>query len=328
MKKLLTLALLSLTLGAAPPPPPPVVGVRPMPKLQQPSFSESPMPSEVFTDPGDIRELASDAKEVWAASGGGLFTIDLATLEQQRLFDGGVAKMPADFSAPMQIVPAPFRMVNDLLDVDGNLFVAANEGLYISRNGKSFERVLPIGARSITGLAADDTSVWLTSTEALYRIDRKGKEKAKSAFVHPAGSRSIQGLALSGSNIWLATEDRGVVLFDGKDFHAKDKLAGLPTSWFVGVTSDGNGGAYAATLRDGALHLGADGKWERAIAYGAWGETATRIGEHACFGMQEGASCGARKFRGLPDPRVHLIFPMPGKILIGTEAGMALYDRA
>lgn len=248
------------------------------------------------------------------------------------LFDGGIVKAPLEDgnlpNAPKwQAVVTPFRMVNDLLDVDGSLFVAANEGLYVSHDGKKFERVLAIGAKSITGLAADDTGIWLTSSESLYKIDRAAKKKAQEAYVHPAGSRSVQGLALVKDGIWLATEDRGAIFFDGKEFHAKDKLAGLPTSWMVGVTSDREGGVFASTLRDGALRVRKDGSWDRVRSAGAWGQTQAVIADHACFGTQEGASCGAIQFKGLPDPRVHVMMPVGRKILIGTEAGIAVYDR-
>lgn len=249
------------------------------------------------------------------------------------LFDGGIVRVAlVNGELPptpkMQAVTTPFRMVNDLLEVDGAMFVAANEGLYVCRDGKKFDRVASIGARSITGLAADARGLWLTSTESLYRIDRAGKQKAQAAYVHPAGSHSVQGLALAANGVWLATEDRGVVWFDGKDFHAKDKLAGLPTSWIVGVTDDGAGGVFAATLRDGALHVGPSGEWEHVLAAGAWGESASRVGEHVCFGTQEGASCGAIRLRGLPDPRVHAVFSVGRKIIALTEAGIAVYDRA
>jgi hypothetical protein len=246
------------------------------------------------------------------------------------LFDGGVARMALDDKgeprSPIVSLRTPFRMVNDLLEVDGALFVAANEGLYVSRDGKKFERVPAIGAKSITGLAVDASGVWLTSSESLYRIDRSGRGKTKLARLHPAGSRSIQGLALAPGGVWLATEDRGLVWFDGHEFHAKDRLAGLPTSWMVGVASDGAGGAFGVTLRDGALHVGPSGAWERSLAAGTWGQTVARIGKDTCFGMQEGASCGPLRFAGLPDPRVHVMAPIGGKILVGTEAGMALYD--
>jgi hypothetical protein len=67
---------------------------------------------------------------------------------------------------------------------------------------------------------------------------------------------------------------------------------------------------------------------ERTLSAGPWGQTASRIGDHVCFGTQEGASCGAIRFRGLPDPRVHVLFPVGRKIIVGTEAGIAVYDRA
>src|SRR5262249_20891408 len=155
----------------------------------------------------------------------------------------------------------------------GNLFVAANEGLYVSRDGKSFERVPAIGARSITGLGADKGALWVSSTEALYRLDRSAKQRVQAAYVHPAGSHSVQGLALAPNCVRLATEDRGAVWFDphAKTFHARDRLAGTPTSWATAIASDGHGGAFVATLRDGALHITTSG-FERLPTEGTWGQ--------------------------------------------------------
>src|SRR5262249_24088636 len=144
-------------------------------------------------------------------------------------FRDGLLRVPLDRAGNLvegkspSPVPTPFRMINELLDVDGNLFVAANEGLYVSRDGKSFERVPAIGARSITGLGADKGALWVSSTEALYRLDGSAKKRVQAAYVHPAGSHSVQGLALDPNGVWLATEDRGAVWFDAhaKTFHAR-----------------------------------------------------------------------------------------------------------
>ena len=50
--------------------------------------------------------------------------------------------------------------------------------------------------------------------------------------------------------------------FDGTSFVTYDRLAGLPTSWVVAIAPDGQGGVFAATLRDGAVHVDADGRWQ------------------------------------------------------------------
>jgi hypothetical protein len=303
------------------------------------TFAGHPVTARLRTERGEFvgtrgAGLWLDGKPLLAAGPGSF--VKAATKARGALylglFDGGVARMGLDERgeprAPIVSLRTPFRMVNDLLEVDGALFVAANEGLYVSRDGRKFERVPAIGAKSITGLAADRSGVWLTSSESLYRIDRNGRGRVQLACLHPAGSRSIQGLALAPDGVGLATEDRGLVWYDGHEFHAKDRLAGLPTSWMVGVASDGAGGAFGVTLRDGAVHVGPGGAWERSPAAGTWGQSVARIGKDTCFGMQEGASCGPLRFSGLPDPRVHMMAPMGGKILVGTEAGMALYDAS
>lgn len=235
-------------------------------------------------------------------------------------------------------VSTPFRMVNDALEVQGALYVAANEGLFVTSDGSTFERVRQVGARGVTAVAYDGRSVYATTTSALWRV-RLGKGGPPNAvWWKPAGSRSLQGVVTEHDRVWMASEDRGAILFDGKKFTAYDRLAGLPTSWVVAIAGDGRGGVFGATLRDGAFHVDTSGHWQAMQGLpSAWTLSIARSDREVCVGTQEGAACyesprasdeaswsAPLRIDGLPDPRAHSFLAERGSLLVGTEAGMAV----
>jgi ligand-binding sensor domain-containing protein len=253
---------------------------------------------------------------------------------------------PSDLADPGALarakpVSAPFRMVNDALEAEGSLYVASNEGLFVSPDGERFERVREVDARGVTSLASDGRSLYATTNGALFRLPLAAKAPRAGTWWRPAGSRSLQSVVVEAGKVWLASEDRGVIAFDGQRFRAYDKLAGLPTSWVVALAGDGKGGVYAGTLRDGALHVGPDGRWSRLEGLpNPWTLSVTRHQGLLCVGTQGGAACydaakardeaGARplgRLGGLPDGRVHMFAALGDNVLVGTEAGLALYPR-
>ena len=262
----------------------------------------------------------------WGTFNDGIFESEAAT-----------AAVVADPRALSQTrrVQAPFRMVNDMLEFRGALYVAANEGLYVTRDGIAFTRVHAVNARGVTALSANRHALYVTSASALWalRLDRTGPPVAR--WWTPAGSRSLQGVVADERGAWLASEDRGVIRFDGTKFTAYDRLAGLPTSWVDAVASDGRGGVYAATLRHGALHVEADGKWQRLQGLPSeWTLSVARADGKVCVGTQAGAVCyddgspapyPSERLGGLPDMRVHTMAAINGGLVVGTEGGAAVY---
>jgi ligand-binding sensor domain-containing protein len=216
---------------------------------------------------------------------------------------------------------------------DPALFVGGSEGLFVTRDGSTFAHVDAIGAHAITGLAATRHHLWVAASEALYRLPLSGRGIAvQRSFVRPGGSHAIQALAVDENDVaWLATEDRGVVRVgtDGT-IHTYDRVAGLPSSWFVGLDPDGAGGVFAASLRHGAVHLTQDGAWSKVDwAPSPWGLGVQHDATRTCIATQEGATCESGAVRvslgHLPDPRVHAFLPLGTSMLVGTEAGVAVY---
>jgi hypothetical protein len=263
-------------------------------------------------------------------------------------FEDGLYRAPLDANGRLagslattaRPVASPARLVNRVIASAGPhaaLFVGASDGLFVTRDGARFARVSALAAHAITGLATTKRHLWVSSTEALYRLPLTGRGRVERSFVYPGGSHAIQALAVGEDGVaWLATEDRGVVRVDTRAkkpataVRAFDRLAGLPTSWFVAVDSDGAGGVIATSLRHGPVHLTSDGTWSTIEgAPSPWGLAVRRDGETTCLGTQGGASCEANGQRvslgALPDPRVHVFFPLRDVTLVGTEAGAALY---
>ncbi len=280
-----------------------------------------------------VRKVVAFRGKLWLGTfNDGLYALDAAP---------GELAADAKALARATKVAAPFRMVNDALEAGGALYVAANEGLFVSPDGERFERVREVDARGVTSLALDGRSLYATTTGALYRLPVHPQGPRRREWWRPAGSRSLQAVVAEGGKVWLASEDRGVIAFDGQTFRAYDKLAGLPTSWVVAMAGDGRGGVFAGTLRDGALHVGPDGRWARLEGLpNDWALSLARSGDLLCVGTQGGAAChdavrargeaGARplgRLEGLPDGRVHAFAPVDGRLLVATEAGLALYPR-
>ncbi len=267
-----------------------------------------------------VRKVAFYNHREWA----GTFDDGLVTLD-----DRGTHAVPG----------APMRMVNDVVATPTALFVAANEGLFVTRDGASFQRIDAVG-HGATGVAVSSDRVLVTTTSAIWRIRATGHRFVVDGnWWRPAGSRSLQGIATStdvgGVVAWAASEDRGVIRFDPTSnaprFVAHDKLAGAPTSWVVALAGDERGGVFAATLRDGVFHVDRDGTIATVAGVpSGWTLDASFAAGKLCVGTQAGAACWSdwhgspsKIFTGLPDGRVHDVERVGDELFIATEAGIA-----
>ena len=254
-------------------------------------------------------------------------------------FDGGLCVQRADGS--FRRVAAPFRMVNDLRPTRRGLYVAAAEGLFVTRDGRKFRREGRVRERGVNRLAATGRWLFATTPAVLYALRLEGPDVVRR-FPHPAGSTALQAVAVSGGDVWLASEDVGVIRMRQEKFVAFDRASGLPSSWTVDVAAAPGGGVWAATLRNGAVRLGADGSVrELGKDRKAWGLRLYQDGGRLLFGTQQGLCvltfAGGQTEADVPpaawapqppDARVHALLRTRDGLWVGTEGGLALLDPA
>lgn len=244
-------------------------------------------------------------------------------------FDEGLCRFDGQEFATVQ---APFRMINDLYATPDSLFVASNSGLFRSDDGQSFVAVDLVGTRSINDLACDGDTLWATNPAVLWEIPLDGKRKPRG-YWQPGGTRSLQAVDVLRGQVWLASEDRGLMRKRGHKFEIFDRAAGLPSSWVVDVAVLPDGGAVAATLRDGLVRVSPKGDAAPLqTSPDAWLLHVGRDSEGLWVGTQGGAvrvhGTKVEAVSHLPNPCVHVIVRVETGIWAGTEGGLAFYPYA
>ena len=231
-------------------------------------------------------------------------------------------------------IKAPFRMVNDLAATPRGLFIAAGEGLFVTRDdGRTFTRVADAPETQYNDLAFDGVSVYATTPAVVRRIPAsRGAPRARAWWL-PGGSHAMQAVAVSGGAIWIASEDRGALKITGRDVAIFDRAAGFPSSWAVDVAALPDGGAVVATLRHGLWRIAPDGTVHAMAAPDPWLLSVTAgPGGALWVGAQGGAAVidgpTTTSLGPLPDPNVHAITVHDGAVWVGTEGGTAVIGCA
>ena len=242
-------------------------------------------------------------------------------------FDEGLCRFDGDRFVTVSV---PFRMVNDLAATQDGLHVATTVGLYRTRDGRRFDRIFLFDTRGINNLAVDGDTLWATSPATLWKIPI-GRRGLPRAYWQPAGSRSLQAVSVAGGQLWLATEDRGVLRMTGKTFAVFDRAAGMPSSWVVDVAATTDGGVYAATLRDGLVHVDKNGRIRKLDNLpDNWLLHVSQGNRRLWVGTQGGAASLAGEtvtpLPSLPNPCVHALLETSTALWAATEAGVARYD--
>lgn len=222
------------------------------------------------------------------------------------------------------------RMINDLLSVDGVLWIAATEGLFHTTDGITFERETSIRPRGINGLARNGDNLLVTTPGALWTVPLgKGRTQATP---RPGKTRAIQGLVQTAGTTWLTTEDRGVLrVATNGDTTRFDLAAGLPSSWFLAAAADNQGRIFAGSLRNGVTVLDPDGTHHQLEGLpDTWIFDVTHLGDTIFVGTQNGAAAiqgeQVTTLPDLPHPNVHGFAHYREQLWVATEGGLAVYD--
>lgn len=240
-------------------------------------------------------------------------------------FQGGVCVRRSGELVP---VPSAMRFINDMLVVGDALYVAAHEGLFVTRDGQTFTRVVEMELRGANGLASDGRHLWVSTPSVLFQLPLTARAQYRR-YNQPGGSTAIQALARHGQTLWLATEDRGLVRIHKNEVSVFDALRGLGSSWVVDVEVDKQGNAYAATLRDGLFRVTRDERIEPLETGHRWLLRVYADEQGLWVGAQDGLA--RRDPRGklfqispLPDTRVHMLYRAQEGLWVGTERGTTL----
>jgi ligand-binding sensor domain-containing protein len=223
----------------------------------------------------------------------------------------------------------PAVMINDLLADGGLLYVATTRGLFFSADGRQFRAVRALGDRPVVDLASDGRTLWAVTPVSLWRLPlHPGCGVPRSHWL-PGNSHALQAVDVAGGTVWIATEDRGLLRQSGPRFEVFDRAAGLPSSWSVDVAATPDGGAFAATLRDGLVRIEPDGRVHAvAVVLDPWLLHVSAAGGTLWVGTQGGAAVIAggvvAPLGNLPHPSVHALLPTPQGVWVATEGGTAL----
>lgn len=222
-------------------------------------------------------------------------------------------------------IVAPFRFVNAMASHGRSLYVAANEGLFVTRDASTFVRVRAISERGINGLAVDGRTLWASSPTVVYALPL-GEGKLRR-WVRPGGSTSVQAVAARNGTAWLATEDRGAVRVTPDSVEVFDVLRGLGSSWALDVAVDEEGDAYVATLRNGVHRIRSTGEVEALPSSPRWGLRVYAQRGEVTVGSQSGLwirrdDGSEHRDTDLPHLSVHVWLASGEVTFLGTEHGL------
>jgi ligand-binding sensor domain-containing protein len=298
-----------------------------------------PSVTPIFRGARETARLEAGGKTIVATAGKGIWSNDQMLTPQGQIcgnhvealaefqgklwvgaFDGGLCVLEGD---RFRAVRGPFRMINDLRATKTDLYVASAEGLYVTRDGSRFRRENRIRERAVNRLAVSGRWLFATSPFALYAVSLDGRRVRR--WRKPGGSTALQSVTVSGANLWLASEDVGVIRMRRGKFEIFDRASGLPSSWTIDVAPAPLGGVWAATLRNGSVHLNADGSVHQLGSDPhAWGLRLYEDRGRMLFGTQQ----GLEGVENLPDQHIHAILRTRDGLWVGTEGGLVLIDDA
>lgn len=218
------------------------------------------------------------------------------------------------------------------------LYVATTNGLGYF-DGRAWTQVAfggrnPIGLARLTVLAVQPApeGVWVMDGRGASLVAR-GKALGLLSRTSPpegwADHPSVVGRA--GAFLWYASEDRGLLRFDGQRWTRFHDGRDLTDNWITALDGDASGRLVAGTCQTGFNYF--DGQtWARvpgglpsamvtAVALtkaGAW------VGTLAGVVRYEAATGALTPLPGLADPRVSALLEAEGTLYVGTEGGLTI----
>jgi ligand-binding sensor domain-containing protein len=259
-------------------------------------------------------------------------------------FDRGVCWQRGD--GRWQTFRTPALPSNQVLGVasDGtHLYVATTYGLGLY-DGKTWTQ-LAFGGRNPVALGKLSVLAAVRRDAGLTLVDGRG-----ASVVAPGGQTLslVERLLLpegwsehpsvadgAGRFLWVASEDRGLVRWDGARWQRFHDGRDLTDNWVTALSTDAEGRAVAGTCQEGFSYF--DGsRWTRVreargLPSRAIVSTAL-VPEGALIGTLLGAAhydAGNGHVRSLPrlaDPRVYAVLVEGDSALFGTEGGLSSLD--
>jgi hypothetical protein len=256
-------------------------------------------------------------------------------------FDRGVCWQRDDGRWQSFRTPAlPSNMVLGVVSDGERLYVATTYGLglydgkvwtqvaYGGRNPVALGKLSVLAAvRMDSGVALVDgrgASIVATGGQTLSLVERLPIPEGWSDHPYVADG--------AGRFLWVASEDRGLVRWDGSRWQRFHDGRDLTDNWVTALATDAEGRAIAGTCQDGFSYF--DGsRWTRVRESEALPSRAIVATALVPGGALIGTLLGAAHFdatkgvvRALPrlaDPRVYAILVEGGSALFGTEGGLS-----
>jgi hypothetical protein len=139
----------------------------------------------------------------------------------------------------------------------------------------------------------------------------------------------------AGRFLWVASEDRGLLRWDGARWQRFHDGRDLTDNWVTALSTDAEGRAAVGTCQDGFSYFDgarwtrvrdAQGLPSRAIVATALVPGGALIGTLLGAAHYDAASGAVRALPRLADPRVYAILVEDGAALFGTEGGLSRLD--
>ncbi|HYO53570.1 hypothetical protein [Archangium sp.] len=272
----------------------------------------------------------------------------LARHQGQRVvgtFDKGVCwELPDGRWRTFRAPHLPSNHVLGLASDGRNLYVATMYGLGLY-DGKTWTPMayggrnpVALGKLSVLAAVADtEDGVALVDGRGTSFVKRASQplELAKRLQLPEGWSTHVSGAHGAGSYLWVASEDRGLVRWDGARWTRFHDGKDLTDNWVTALSADAEGRAVVGTCQDGFSYF--DGShWTRVRDAGGlpsrYVVSVALVPGGALVGTLLGAahydamSGTVRPLPRLADPRVHSILVEEGTVLFGTEGGLSQLD--